>query len=151
MYARIDDESLVAELITNNPEGHYHPSLQWVEVPEWLEPYIDNQFWFDGEALQEPAEGYILRKVKARKREAFASTFASIEERAQRPQSAVLTALIDAAPVPEPDADYIWQLEDIKATNRDLLHKLEACTTVECAQQIAPWLPPVQGLGQGAV
>lgn len=148
MYARIDtDTTKVAETITHNPEGRYHPSLQWVEVPEWMEPFINNQFWYDGEALQEPATDYILHVVKAKQKAAFAATFATIEERAQRPQSSVLAALIDASPVPEPDADYIWQLEDIKATNRELLAQLEACTDWEEVQQIEPWLPAVQTSG----
>ncbi|MEG2173702.1 MAG: hypothetical protein RRY29_10675 [Desulfovibrionaceae bacterium] len=141
MYARIDQETSVAELIPHNPQGRYHPSLQWVEVPAWLEPYIDNQFWYDGEALNPPTEDTLLQKAKARQRALFATAFKRLEQRAQRPQSAVLTALMDAGPPPEPDADFLWQLESIKAENRLLLAQLEATKTREAAELIHPWLP----------
>lgn len=142
MYARIDEENRVAEIIRENPEGRYHPALVWVEVPEWLEPHIDTQFWYDGEALNPPSEDYILQKVQTRQRALFTEVFTKLEQKSQRPQATVLAALmVDEAP-PEPDADFIWQYEDIRATNRVLLAQLEAATDWEAAQQIEPWLPP---------
>lgn len=145
MYARIDEETSVAELITDNPTGRYHPAIQWVEVPEWLEPFIDNQFWYDGEALNPPAEDYMLHKAKTQQRALFTEVFARLEQRAQRPQSTVVAALMDAATIPEPDADFLWQLEAVKAENRLLLAQLEAADTWEVAHAITPWLPSVQG------
>lgn len=143
MYARIDEQSLlVAELITHNPEGRYHPSLVWVKVPEWLEPYIDNQFWYDGEALNPPSEDYILHKVQARQRQLFTDAFALLEQKSQRPQATVIAALVNEDPVPELDADFVWQTEAIKAENRALLAQLKAATTWEDAELIEPWLPP---------
>lgn len=91
-------------------------------------------------ALLSPPE-QTLDELKTIKRQAFASAFTALDQRAQRPQSTVLAALMYDTAAPEPDADFIWQLEAIKEENRRLLAQLEAATTREEAEAINPWLP----------
>jgi len=52
-YARITDTGAVAELITHDPAGRYHPSLTWVAVPDTLADWIDHTWHWnaDTEAL----------------------------------------------------------------------------------------------------
>lgn len=50
MHARITDTGAVAELITHDPAGRYHPSLTWVPVPEALEGWVDHTWRWDAEA-----------------------------------------------------------------------------------------------------
>ncbi len=49
MHARIDDTGRVAELITHDPAGRYHPSIQWIPVPEALEGWVDHTWSWDGD------------------------------------------------------------------------------------------------------
>lgn len=70
MWARIDDDDFVVELVAENPEGRYHPSLRFVPVPEGWESYVWNDFWWDGESLREPEPGTLLRRAKAELKQA---------------------------------------------------------------------------------
>ncbi|MEE2953257.1 MAG: DUF4376 domain-containing protein [Pseudomonadota bacterium] len=48
MWARIDNGYL-AEFISFEPTGRFHPSIEWVEVPEELRPWVDSS-WATTEA-----------------------------------------------------------------------------------------------------
>lgn len=128
----------------------HHPSLDvplkdWVPtlqdlalVPENIAPYIKpGMGWVDDWFNLEDVRDSVIAEHKA----LFLDAFTRFDARAQRPSTTVLSALMYEAPIPEPDADFIWQLEAIKKENRDLLAKLEAATTWEEASQITPWIP----------
>lgn len=83
----------------------------------------------------------LLGQFKAERRAVFSSAFAALEQRAQRAQAAVLTALAEGSAPPAPDADILWQVESVKEENRRLLAQLAAARTWEEAAEIVPWLP----------
>lgn len=53
MYALINDDLTIREIIKFSPEGMYHPSLRWVPIPVELWSIIDQTYWFDGEYFYE--------------------------------------------------------------------------------------------------
>lgn len=83
----------------------------------------------------------LLVQFKAQRRAVFSSAFAALEQRAGRPQAAILTALAEGCAPPAPDADILWQVESVKEENRRLLAQLTAARTWEEAAQITPWIP----------
>lgn len=109
-----------------------------IQIPENLAPYIKPGIgWVDDWFNLDDVRDSVIADHKA----LFLDAFTRFDARAQRPSTTVLSALMYEAPIPEPDADFIWQLEAIKKENRDLLAKLEAATTWEEASQITPWIP----------
>ncbi|VFS47464.1 hypothetical protein [Budvicia aquatica] len=51
MWARIENNRVV-ELTDINPEGRFHPSLVWVNCPE----YVQADYLYDGHIFTEPEE-----------------------------------------------------------------------------------------------
>lgn len=130
--------------------AEFHPSLDvplkdWTPtpqdmalIPEDLAPYIKpGMGWVNDWFNLNDVRDSVIADHKA----LFLDAFTRFDARAQRPSTTVLSALMYEAPIPEPDADFIWQLEAIKEENRALLAKLEAAQTWEEASQITPWIP----------
>lgn len=93
----------------------------------------------------------LLEQFKAQRRLAFAATFDALEKRGQRPQSALLEALLAGDSPPEADADILWQVEAVKHENRRLLAQLNAATTWHEAHTLRPWLPWVNTIEEGCI
>lgn len=146
MWARLDDLDYVAEVVTEDPTGRFHPDLRFVPVPTGWEPYIDGNFSWDGQKILEPEPGMVLRKARTAKRQEFDQVFESLDAQRVRPVSTLLCALLaEDAPLPvgddNIDADQLWQAEEVAAENRRLLVLLEATDSVEAVQKIIPWQP----------
>lgn len=83
----------------------------------------------------------LLQKFKAQRYKDFMAVFAALEKRAQRPQTALLTAMLAGDSPPEADADLLWQVEAVQQENRSLWAQLKAARTWNEAHKVRPWLP----------
>lgn len=135
----------VHEVLSYNHPAYDFPAENWsptpqalIQIPEDLAPYIKpGMGWVNDWFNLNDVRDSVIADHKA----LFLDAFTRFDARAQRPSTTVLSALMYEAPIPEPDADFIWQLEAIKEENRALLAKLEAATTWEEAAEIVPWIP----------
>ncbi|MBB4266884.1 DUF4376 domain-containing protein [Roseospira visakhapatnamensis] len=69
MWARIDDNGRVAELIRHDPAGAYHPSITWVSVPEALRPWVRTHGWRvtdDGQGVEPDSLDALVAQAAAR-------------------------------------------------------------------------------------
>lgn len=135
----------VHELFQDNNPAIQIPIENWsptpqalIQIPEDLAPYVKpGMGWVNDWFNLDDVRDSVISDHKA----LFLDAFTRFDARAQRPSTTVLSALMYDAPIPEPDADFIWQLEAIKEENRALLAKLEAAQTWEEAVEITPWIP----------
>ncbi len=66
MWAR-NDNGRCAEFITSNPEGAYHPDIQWVEVPAPLRAWVDPAYIVtEAGAVAPPSLDHIKDQAKGR-------------------------------------------------------------------------------------
>jgi len=67
MWARIDDENRCAEIVTDDPEGRFHPSITWVPVPAALGGWADSSYVRGAEGTAVPPSlDAIKAQAKAR-------------------------------------------------------------------------------------
>lgn len=65
MWARIQD-GLAAEVTFENPEGRFHPSLQWAEVPPELAPWLPLGLRLGPDGIEPEDPAAFKEAVKAR-------------------------------------------------------------------------------------
>lgn len=63
-WAIINENKTVQEIINQSPEGRYHPSFLIVEVPQYLHPFIDNQYRLTENGLEPPTKKYLSNQMK---------------------------------------------------------------------------------------
>lgn len=161
MWARIEERDIpekndVVELINFDPAGLYHKDLVFHKVPEWLQPYINNTFWWDeNTGTFQDVTGYqsIIDAAKKKQYVLFDAAFTEIDYRRARPAAAVAEAMgLGMEPAPA-DINILGQLNMVAEENRILRKKLDAVVLPTPANEISmkaaleyiatiiPWIP----------
>ena len=63
-WAIINNENKVQEILQQDPEGRYHPSLKIIEIPLYLIPFVDSQYTLTEEGLIPPSFDYLGNQMK---------------------------------------------------------------------------------------
>lgn len=94
-----------------------------------------------------------LSEARSESERRFAAVFTEIDERKVRPLSAVMLAVSEQGAAAlssgtedsplDPDADILWQLEQVAAENRELLAQARAVSTPDEIRAIEPWRPDI--------
>lgn len=65
VWARIDG-GRVAELTHADPEGRFHPDIDWKLIPDAMAPWVDNTYIVDGADIVPPSATYLRRQMNQR-------------------------------------------------------------------------------------
>ena len=170
MWALLDDDGFVIDVVKEDPKGRFHESIHFAEVPTWLRPYINTSFWYiNGKFDNDLGYSGVLDIAKARLRERFDVAFKEIDERRARPTAAVAeanaTLLIPSAPEQTPitplaadpalraDLNILGQLNMVAEENRRFLNSVldekitsntseqRAIDIIEFVTSARPWIP----------
>ncbi|WP_322528549.1 DUF4376 domain-containing protein [Salinicola sp. LHM] len=63
-YARITDDNKCAEFIDFEPQGRFHPSIRWLEVPEALERWVGHDYIAIDDEIQPPSLDHLRGQLK---------------------------------------------------------------------------------------
>lgn len=62
-YVRFENGQNSGDIIDFNPEGHFHPDIQWIKIPSALKIWITNDYIVQGDKIVPPSFEYLKKQL----------------------------------------------------------------------------------------